>query len=129
MFKSFKKTIGLGAIVAALTVSMGAYAFTASNTVPATKAGTGAGAVTGYTVSNVVYTFSASGDDVTAVAFKLDSTADSVKVKLVSGGTTWFTCSAPAADTGTPVKYDTSCTVTSTTAASVDQLKVQAQKS
>jgi len=129
MIKNFKKTIGLGAVVAAMTVSMGAYAFTASNTVPATKAGSGAGAVTGYTVSSVVYTFSANGDDVSAVEFKLDADADSVKIKLVSGGTTWFTCGAPVADAGTPVKYDTSCTVTSTTAASVDELKVQAQKS
>ena len=43
----------------ALAIGGGAYAFTASNTVPATTVGAGAGAVSGYTVTNLHYTLDA----------------------------------------------------------------------
>ena len=46
----------VAAALAAVAIAAGAYAFTASNTVPATNAGSGSGAITGYTVSNVAYT-------------------------------------------------------------------------
>ena len=40
----------------AVIVAAGAYAFTASNTVPGTNAGSGSGTISGYSVSNVAYT-------------------------------------------------------------------------
>ncbi len=43
----------------ALAIGGGAYAFTASNTVPATTVGAGAGAVSGYTVTNLHYALNA----------------------------------------------------------------------
>ena len=45
----------LVAAVAAVAVAGGAYAFTAANTVPASTAGAGTGAVSGYTVTNMHY--------------------------------------------------------------------------
>ncbi len=44
----------------AMLLSGGAYAFTASNSVPATTAGNGSGAISGYTVGSVTYTLSQS---------------------------------------------------------------------
>ena len=41
--------------VIALLLAIGVYAFAASNTVPATEAGSGSGAISGYTVSSVAY--------------------------------------------------------------------------
>lgn len=46
------------AVAIAMLLSGGSYAFTASNTVPATTAGTGTAAISGYTVANVSYTMS-----------------------------------------------------------------------
>src|SRR5579872_7489440 len=43
------------AAVAAMAIAGGAYAFTASNTVPNTVAGAGSGTVSGYTVTNLHY--------------------------------------------------------------------------
>src|ERR1700735_3364302 len=43
----------------ALAIGGGAYAFTASNTVPATTVGAGAGAVSGFTVTNLHYALNA----------------------------------------------------------------------
>jgi hypothetical protein len=75
----------------AAVLGVGAYAFTASNTVPAHKAGAGAGVVTGYTVTNhVSYTWDASGENVTEAHFKLSAPASDVQVAL--------TTAAPAED-------------------------------
>src|ERR1700709_1132309 len=47
------------AVIASMAIAGGAYAFTASNTVPASAAGAGAGAVSGYTVSALHYSLNA----------------------------------------------------------------------
>jgi len=67
-----------GRIVApiALTLLLGgsAYAFMATNNVDQSSAGTGAGAITGYTVGDVSYTLSGKAgdpDNITAVSFSL----------------------------------------------------------
>ena len=41
--------------VLAGVLGVGMYAYTAANVVPASKAGDGAGAITGYTITNVDY--------------------------------------------------------------------------
>src|SRR5581483_226582 len=85
--------VGMSGI--ALTVVT--YAFAAANTVPLTKAGDGANAITGYTVSNVVYTLNAaSPQNIDQVDFNVDSIpppGSKMKVKLVSVGAVWYTCS------------------------------------
>jgi hypothetical protein len=106
-----RKTTGIAVLVAATAAAFGAYAFTASNTVPTEDAGGGAGAVSGYTVTNPAYTFSADGTTVTAVAFNLDKAASDVEVALT--GTPvhadWQDCGAA---TGSAAPYDVSCTFT-----------------
>jgi hypothetical protein len=105
--------------VAALTVfalaavlGVGVYAFTASNTVPAHKAGAGAGAVTGYTVaSHVSYTWNSSGEDVTAAHFTLNEAASDVQVALTpaapGSAEDWTDCGATAA-----VTFEVACEFT-----------------
>jgi hypothetical protein len=74
-------------------VASSAYAFTASNTVPASSAGSGSGAISGYTVSAVAYTLNTSNpQNIDAVAFTLDKAATTVKVQLANAGT-WYACS------------------------------------
>lgn len=116
MFKTLKVALVLF-VVAAL--SMAAYAFAASNTVPATKAGDGTGAVSGYTVTSVVYTLNATNPNtLDQVSFDLGAAATQVKAQLVASGT-WYTCTL---DTGTVWDCDT----TGLAVSSIDQLRVVA---
>ena len=45
----------LGILVVAAALATGAYAFTATNTVPDSSAGSGSGTISGYTVSAIAY--------------------------------------------------------------------------
>jgi hypothetical protein len=97
-----------------------AYAFTAANTVPATNAGSGSGAISGYTASNVTYTLNSTNpQNLDQVAFTISPTTGTVKVQLVSGGS-WYSCT----NSGGSV----TCATTSpqATAAAVNQLTVVA---
>lgn len=66
----------------------GAYAYTASNTVPATGAGVGSGAITGYTASNVQYALNATTPtNIDSVSFTLaPAAAATVRAQLSAGG-------------------------------------------
>ena len=93
------RTVASAAVVAA-AVGIAGFAFTASNTVPATKAGDGAGAITGYVVSSVDYALNGTDPtNIDSVVFNLDSTpaaTSTIKVQLVTGGA-WYACSNVAA--------------------------------
>lgn len=118
MFKNMKVLFALVAILVLATVS---YAFAASNTVPATKAGDGTGTVSGYTVTSVVYTLNGTDPNtLDSVSFDLGAAAATGKVQaqLVSSGT-WYTCTL---DTGTVWICDT----TGLTVSSINQLRVVA---
>jgi len=80
------------ALVVAGVIGVGTYAYTASNSVPATQAGEGATAISGYTTSGVQYTLN--GTDPTkidAVTFTISPTTGTVKAQLVSAGS-WYSC-------------------------------------
>ena len=89
------------AVAAALAIGGGAYAFTASNTVPATTAGAGAGAVSGYTVANIHYVLNSTTpgniDSLTFTISPVVPSAGSGKVTIAAalstGGPTNYTCS------------------------------------
>ena len=115
MFKNLKV---LFALFAVLAISVTAYAFAASNTVPATKAGDGTGVVSGYTVTGVAYTLNATTPTtLDQVSFDLGAAATQVKVQLVATTGTWYTCTL---DTGTVWECDT----TGLTVSTIDQLRV-----
>jgi hypothetical protein len=73
----------IGTLLLTLLFAVAAYAFTASNTVPTSKAGDGSGAISGYSVSSVVYTLDAADPTmIQKVAFTLDAAATSVQASL-----------------------------------------------
>ncbi len=83
--------VALAALMAILAA--GAYAFTAANTVPGSNAGSGSGAVSGYTATNISYALTAADPStIDTLTFTIaPTTASTVKVKA---GTTasWKTC-------------------------------------
>jgi hypothetical protein len=83
----------LGAAVLAAIFSIGAYAFTASNTVPNASLGQGANTISGYTASSVAYNLNGSNPaNLDSVSFTISpTTASTVKIQLASGGT-WYSC-------------------------------------
>lgn len=93
------------AAAAAMAVAGAAYAFTASNTVPNSVAGSGSGTVSGYTVANVHYALDATTpSNVDSVTFTISPAVPStgsgkvvVQATLSSGGPNTYTCST---DTG-----------------------------
>lgn len=110
----------IAGLVVAGALASATYAFTAANTVPATKAGDGSGAISGYTVSNIAYTLNATNpSQVDSVDFDLDAAAGTVRIKLVAAGSTWYSCTNPSANSWT-------CTTTGAPVASADQLQVVA---
>lgn len=100
MAKRTKMAIVLGVVAAAL-IAGGAYAFTASNTVPSTTAGAGSGVVSGYTVTNLHYglnsTTPANIDSLTFTISPVVPSASTGKVVIAAGlsvgGPTNYTCS------------------------------------
>jgi hypothetical protein len=94
MFKALMgKSRLLGALVVAGALATGAYAFTATNTVPASSAGAGDGAISGYTVSAIAYQLNATTPtDVDSVTFTLNANATTAKAKIVSGSSTYTAC-------------------------------------
>jgi hypothetical protein len=116
------KRFALAALLAGIVASS-AYAFTASNTVPGSSAGSGLGAISGYTASAVSYSLNTSNpQNIDAVTFTLDKAATTVKVQLVSAGS-WYGCSNTGGN-------NWSCTTTSpqATAATANQLTVVASQ-
>jgi hypothetical protein len=84
----------------ALAIGGGAYAFTASNTVPATTAGAGSGAVSGYTITNIHYALDATTpSNIDSLTFTITPAVPStgsgkvtIAAALSTGGPTNYTC-------------------------------------
>jgi hypothetical protein len=111
MLRNFKVLL---AVFAVIVIAGSAYAFAAANTVPTSTVGSGASVVSGYTVSDIVYTFAT--DDPTKVSkitFTLDKAATNVMIQLdataETGDTAWSWAPCTIA-TSTSV----TCTPTST---------------
>lgn len=118
MFLSRVFKVFLVAIVAFVFASV-TNAYAAANTVPTSKAGDGAGAVSGYTVTNVHYELNASNPaNIDYVSFTLSAAATTVKIKLVAAGSTYYSCALVA---GT---WECDTTSPQATVLSVDELWV-----
>lgn len=80
-------------LVPLLTVALlsgAAFAMMASNTVPGSDAGSGSGAISGYTVSGVEYTLDNGNDTISKVTFDLDKAATTVYAKISNGPNTYL---------------------------------------
>lgn len=96
--KKFRGRAILGGAVVAGAIGVGGFAFTAANTVPATKAGDGSGAVTGYVVSTVDYGLNVTNpSNIDSVTFNLDSTPTALSTIKTKLGANWYTCTNLAA--------------------------------
>src|SRR6202042_3033221 len=109
LMRNRRKITTILAIGIALAIGGGAYAFTASNTVPATTAGAGAGAVSGYTVTALHYVLDATTPaNIDSLTFTISPAVPStssgkvvISAALSTGGPTTYTCSTDT--TGTTV--------------------------
>lgn len=92
-FSLGRRTLGVG--LAATVLAAGAYAYTAANTVEASRAGDGAAVISGYDVTAVQYTLDAADPSVIdGVSFTTDAPASTVKAKVVSTSTTYTDCTS-----------------------------------
>ena len=100
----------------------GAYAFTAANTTPATKAGDGSGVISVYTITSVKYNLNATDprniDSVTFNTNVAPQAGSTMKIKLVAAGATWYTC------TNVATVLTCATTAPQATAALADELRV-----
>src|SRR5262245_39748356 len=120
MTRNRRRRLVLAAVVA-VVLTIAAYGFTATNTVPNSNAGDGSGAIAGYTVSSIAYTLNTTDPTkVDKVAFTLNAAATSVKAKAVASGSTYQDCTVTG---GTAVSCDWPA-ASEPTVASVDQLRV-----
>ena len=105
----------------AVVLGAGTYAFTATNTVPATNAGSGSGVISGYTITNVQYQLEAANPaNIDSMTFTLSANASVAKAKVDSTSSTYTNCTI-AGGVGTAVTCDFS---PNPTVVSADQLSV-----
>ena len=99
MFNSRTLKVSLAVMLIAILAAVG-YAFAAANTVPDTKAGDGKGTVSGYTVTNVVYTLNTTNPAaLDSVSFDLGAAAVQANVQLLSTTGSWYACTEVDATT------------------------------
>ena len=94
MRRSARKPLKVGLLfVLVATAALTATAFTAANTVPATNAGDGSAAISGYTITAVSYTLNATNpQNLDGVDFTIAPTsASTIRVQVQSGGS-WYSC-------------------------------------
>lgn len=118
--RAFKLFLIALAVVGFSTIT---YAFAAANVVPASKAGDGRGSINGYSVlsTSIYYTLNANNpQNIDSVTFSTttDITAGStVRIKLVSAGSTWYACTVAGA-------RNVSCNTSGASVGAADSLRV-----
>jgi hypothetical protein len=116
----------LALVIMLLILGTATYGFADSNTVPAGSAGEGMGVISGYTVTNVVYTLDAS--DPTAfsdVDFTLNAAASDVYAGLDDGtGIDWVPCTTTNPGTDTDFNCDLTLPAMGVTVAGATALHV-----
>ncbi|MCC7118430.1 MAG: hypothetical protein IT310_07900 [Anaerolineales bacterium] len=106
-------------VLMVLVFATAAFAFAATNTVPASYAGEGASATSGYNVTNVVYNLNATtASNIDSVTFTLNAAASNVKIRLVTTGS-YYACTNTSG-------FNWSCATTApqVTVSAADELRV-----
>ncbi|TAJ19020.1 MAG: hypothetical protein EPO65_07800 [Dehalococcoidia bacterium] len=122
LFDLFGRSFLMSAVAGATVMAVGGMAYTAANTVPATVAGSGSGAVSGYTISSIVYNVNASDPrNVDSITFSYSPSSPDPTRARVSGdnGTTWFNCDSAIVGGSDSV---TACATSGLTVAAVSTL-------
>jgi hypothetical protein len=108
-----------------MILATSAYAFAASNTVPASNAGEGEAVIGGYVVTpgTVTYVYStANPSQISSVGFTIAPAAKKASVSLVAGGTLQACVGTGAGPTWTAW----TCTITGVSVLNADMLRVVA---
>jgi hypothetical protein len=112
----------LALLVLAVVLSAATYGFAAANNVPVGKIGEGAGAISGYNVSNIHYFLDSSDPtQFDYVTFTLDANASNVYAGLGAGGSIDY-MTTPCA--GGPTNFSCDLTGLSVSVAAADALHV-----
>jgi hypothetical protein len=110
-------------VLVVMILATSAYAFAASNTVPASNAGEGQTAIGGYAVSAVTYTYStANPSQISSVGFTIAPAAKKASISLVTGGTLQV-CTGTG---GGPTWTAWTCSISGVSVLSADMLRVVA---
>jgi hypothetical protein len=120
MFKTRKKARRIAAVVVVAVVAMAAFGFAAANTVPASDAGDGSAAISGYTVSAVTYTLAANPQNLANVKFQLAPAGATSVQASVTGAAPYTACTGPVAGVWT-------CNVTDAVTAATNLRVIAAQ--
>jgi hypothetical protein len=113
-----KRLLAVAALITVGALGFTAYAFTASNTMPATTAaGSGSMAVSGYTITNIDYTLNnANPNNIDQVEFDMNpNTAADATLRLNAGGWTAYACTVAAGHATCDTTVGTQATVAPTT--------------
>ena len=110
-------------VLVAVLVAVG-FAYAAANTVPVTGAGDGQEEISGYNVYSVSYTLASDPTKIGSVTFTITTTSGAaapatVKIKLVSGSSTWYSC-----DPGQ--NFSWTCSVVDVSVSAANELRVVA---
>jgi hypothetical protein len=123
LHRELSRIVVVGLLVAVVTSV--SYTFAAANTVPTSKAGDGAGVISGFTITNVTYTLNATNpQNIDLAEFQASptpSTGSTMRIKLVAAGGDWYSCVDPLTDGN--LDCDTTVAVQATLAAA-DELRV-----
>jgi archaellin len=108
-------------VLIVLVFATTAFAFAASNTVPASYAGEGASVTSGYTVTSVAYNLNATTpSNIDSVTFTLNAAAGTVKIRLVTAGS-YYSCTNTGGN-------NWSCTTAGATVNAADEFRVVASQ-
>jgi hypothetical protein len=124
MFKLRSSKLFIAMLIVVI-LATSAYAFAASNTVPASNAGEGQTAIGGYVVTpgTVTYTYStANPSQISSVGFTIAPAAKKASVSLVVGGT----LQACTGTGGGPTWTAWTCAITGVSVLNADMLRVVA---
>lgn len=97
MLNSTKKVLRIAAVAVVAVLAMAAFGFAAANTVPASNAGDGNAAISGYTVSAVTYTLGANPQNLANVKFQLAPLGAISVEASVTGVAPYTACTGPVA--------------------------------
>jgi hypothetical protein len=135
VFKNPRKPIGLVIVVVAVAASLGAYAYTAGNTIASGgTAGVGTATISGYTVTNVLETQDATDPSTwSAVDFHLSADATQVQVKFTDGAAVlpasgWTDCASGASTIQHVSPFAVHCVLSPVVDSSLDTLTVAAAR-
>ena len=119
--------IALALVGSAAAVALVAPASTASNTVAASSAGFGTSTISGATATNVAYTLSTDGTQITAASIVFSGNLTGFTVKAGFGSTAGTTCTLAAHNT-TDNTTTASCTGYTQTISSASSFNVAVAK-